>query len=194
MNFSENISSKLTEVIVDELNYNEDKKEIIAYAVENVLLTVIGSFVLIILGYLFNSLIPTIIAAFFGGSLRRVSGGAHFDTPLKCLLVGSLAYSLLGVLSNQLAISGFNNKFYLFVVMIISFILVFKLAPVDSGAKPINSNKLKFKLRILSIGFILVSATLIGIVDSSIFGISTALGILYQSVTLIPIFNKGGGD
>ncbi|AET69449.1 protein possibly involved in post-translational modification of quorum-sensing peptides [Desulfosporosinus orientis DSM 765] len=192
MNFSENISNKLTEVIVSELNYDEDKKEIIAYAIENVLFTFLGLVSIVFLGYLFDSLIPTVIAAFFGGTLRRVSGGAHFDTPLKCLAVGSLVYSFLGVLANQLAIRGFNHRSYLLVAVIISLFLVFKFAPVDSEAKPINSGKLKFKLRVLSIGFVIVSFILIGIANNSLFCISTTLGIAYQSITLIPIFNKGG--
>lgn len=193
MSFSENISNKLTEAIVSELNYNEDKKEIISYAVENLLLTILGLFSVIFLGYLFNSLIPTVIATFFGGTLRRVSGGAHFDTPIKCLAIGSLVYSFLGVLANQLAIWGLNIDSYLSVAMIISLFLVFKFAPVDSSAKPIYSGKLRFKLRILSIGFVIVSFILIGIVNDPLFSISTILGIAYQSITLIPIFNKGGG-
>ena len=193
MNFSENISNKLMEVIVSELNYNEDKKEIITYAIETTLLTVIGLFSIIFLGYLFNALRPTIIAAFFGSSLRRVSGGAHFETPLKCLVIGSLAYSFLGVLANQLVIRGFNNKSYLLGAMIISLFLVFKLAPVDSKAKPIYSGKLKLKLKILSIGFVIVSFVLIGIVNNYLFCISATFGVLHQSLTLITIFNKEGG-
>ena len=50
MNFSESISYKLTEVITSELNYNEDKKEIIAYALETTLLFVLGSLLIMLLG------------------------------------------------------------------------------------------------------------------------------------------------
>jgi Accessory gene regulator B. len=63
MNFSENISNKLTEVITNELDCNEDKKEIIAYAIETALLFILGSLLIILIGYAFHALMTTIIAA-----------------------------------------------------------------------------------------------------------------------------------
>ena len=194
MNFSENISNKLTEVITNELNYNEDKKEIIAYAIETALLFVLGLFFLILLGYYFNALMPTIIAAIFGGSLRRVSGGAHFVTPLKCLAFGSIAYSCIGVLANQLVDYDLTNMYVLILSLFVSLLLVAFLAPVDSEAKPIHSSSLKLKLKISSIVFVIISFLVITFVDNKLIGVSVVLGVVYQSLTLLPIFNRRGGE
>ena len=194
MNFSENISNKLTEVITSELNYNEDKKEIIAYAIETALLFVLGSFLIMLLGYALNALIPAVFAAIFGGLLRRVSGGAHFNTPLKCLVFGSIIYSFIGVLAKIFIENNLTNKYILIIILLISFLLVAFLAPVDSESKPIHSRSLKVKLKISSIVFVIVSFLLISFVDNKLVSVSAVLGVFYQSITLLPIFNRKGGE
>ncbi len=121
MNFSENISNRLTQIISNELDYNEDKKEIIAYAIETALLFVIGWLLLILLGYALNALLSVVIAAFFGGSLRRLSGGAHFRTPIKCLTIGSIIYSSIGVLAKKLVNYHLINQYVLISILIVFF-------------------------------------------------------------------------
>lgn len=190
MNFTESLSNKLTEVITNELNYNEDKKEIIAYAIETALLFVLGLFSLILLGYYFDALMPTLIAAIFGGSLRRVSGGAHFVTPLKCLAFGSIAYSIIGVFAKNLIDYDLTNKLVLILSLFVSILLVAFLAPVDSAAKPIHSSSLKLKLKISSIIFVIISFLVFSFVDNKLISVSVVLGVVYQSITLLPIFNK----
>ncbi|MHB8072201.1 accessory gene regulator ArgB-like protein [Desulfosporosinus fructosivorans] len=194
MNFSETISNKLTEVITDELDYTEDKKEIIAYAIETTLLFVLGSFLIVLLGYAFKALMPTVIAAIFGGLLRRVSGGAHFDAPLKCLIIGAIIYSSLGVLAEKLVYYDLANQYMLILSLLFSFLTVVFLAPVDSEAKPIHSSSLKFKLKISSMVFVIVSFLVISFVDNKLISVSAVLGVVYQSLTLLPIFNRKGGE
>lgn len=194
MNFSENISNKLTELIIKESNYREDKKEVIAYAIETTLLFILGSLLIILLGYALNALMPAVFAAIFGGLLRRVSGGAHFNTPLKCMFFGSIAYGLIGVLVKQIIDYNLTNKYSLIFSLLVSFLLVAFLAPVDSEAKPINSRNLKFRLKISSMVFIIVSYLILYFVDNNVLSISAVLGVFYQSITLLPIFNRKGGE
>ena len=194
MNFSENISNKLTEVIANELNYSEDKKEIIVYAIETVLLFVLGLLSIFLLGFTLNALLPAFVAAIFGGLLRRVSGGAHFNTPLKCLTISSITYALIGVLTKQIVSYDLSNQPILIIILLISFILVAFLAPVDSESKPIRSSSLKVKLKISSMVFIIASYLLISFIDNKLISISAVLGVFYQSITLLPIFNRIGGE
>ena len=194
MNFSENISNKLTEVITNELDYNEDKKEIIAYSIETAILFVLGSLLIILLGYALNALLPAVFAAIFGGLLRRVSGGAHFNTPQKCLIFGSVIYSFIGVLAKQLVAYDFANQSILIIIMLVSFLLVAFLAPVDSESKPIHSSSLKVKLKISSMVFVIISCLIILFINNKLASVSAALGVFYQSITLLPIFNRKGGE
>jgi len=194
MNFSENISNKLTEVIANELNYSEDKKEIIVYAIETAFLFVLGSFSIMLLGFALNALLPVCVAAIFGGLLRRVSGGAHFNTPLKCLTIGSITYVLIGVLTKKIVNYGLINHSILIILLLISFLLVVFLAPVDSESKPIRSSNLRVKLKILSMVFVIISFLLLSFINNKLVSASAVLGVFYQSITLIPIFNKRGGE
>lgn len=194
MNFSENISNKLTEVISNELEYNEEKKEIIAYAIETSLLFVLGWFLIILLGYALHALMPVVIAAFFGSSLRRLSGGAHFNSPIKCLVIGSIIYSFIGFLAKEFEDYYIINQYVLIFVLVISFLIVAFLAPVDSESKPIHSRSLKYKLKISSMVFVIVSLLIILFVKNKLVSVSAVFGIFYQSITLLPIFNKKGGE
>lgn len=192
MNLS-SISDNFAEVITKELDYNIEKKEIIAYAIQTAILFILGTLLIVLLGYTFNALMPAIFAATFGSLLRRVSGGAHFNSPLKCLSFGSLAYSLIGLFSQKLIDYALNNKFAIAFILINSLIIVSLLAPVESENKPIHSKSLKYKLKALAISFVIVSSFIIFYTTSTLLSVSAALGVFYQSVTLLPIFNRKGG-
>lgn len=192
MNFSE-LSLTLTNKLTKELNYDAEKKEIIAYAIEAGLLSISGAIMLILFSYALNVLRPTGIAAVFGVLLRRVSGGAHFNTPLKCLVIGAAIYTGLGFLVTKLIQYNLTNQFILLLILLISLLIVFFLAPVDSEAKPIYSSRLRLILKISSLLFVLLSLLMVVFTHYQLVNISAALGILYQSLTLLPIFNKKGG-
>jgi len=189
MNFSI-LSEKLSKGLTKELDFNEDKKEVISYAIETTLLSIIGTIMLLCLAYFLNALIPAAVAAVFGGSLRKLSGGAHFNTPLKCLVFGAFTYSFIGVLAKKLFIYGLIYQYILLMTLLISFLLVLLYAPVDSQAKPIHSKKLRIKLKISSMGFVLISLLLILVTEDPLINVSAVLGLLYQSITLLPIFDK----
>lgn len=189
MNFSESISNKLTEVITSELHYDEDRKEVISYAIETTLLFCLGLFSLVIIGYSLNALMPTVIAAFFGSSLRRVSGGAHFDTPFKCLVFGTVVYCSIGVLGKKVVEYDLTNKYILFFILLVSFLLVAFLAPVDSESKPINSRSFKYKLKVFSLSFLIFTILVVAYMDNTLINVGAVLGVAYQSITLLPIFN-----
>ncbi|SDH22147.1 accessory gene regulator ArgB-like protein [Desulfosporosinus hippei] len=191
MNFSENISNKLTEIITNELDLNSDKKEIIAYAIENLLLFLLGVSSLVLLGVFSNALMAILVAAAFGGLLRRVSGGAHFNTPSKCLVFGSFIYTSIGILAKKMVeYKLFSSEDALYIILSICLIMIVLLAPVDSESKPINSIHFKRNLKMLSIVFIIMTFIVVYLTENLLFSVSAVMGVFYQCVTLLPIFNK----
>lgn len=188
------ISQKLTYYITNQLNYDEEKKEIIAYAIETALLTFSGVLLISLLGYFFEALMPTLISAAFGGSLRRLSGGAHFNTPLKCLLSGALTYALIGVLTIKIVDHNLINSYITTALLVITLIIVLILAPVESEGKPIHSMSLRRKLKVASSFFVLMVFFIPYFTANSMVNISAVLGVLSQSITLLPMFNKKGGE
>lgn len=186
-------SMNLAHWITKDLDYPEDKKEILAYAIETALLTILGTFLLILLGFLINALIPALFTAVFGVLLRRVSGGAHFNTPVKCLVIGAFSYSFLGVLAKRLVEYHYVNDSVLIIMELLSLIIVAFWAPVDTENKPIRSSQLKIKLKLAAIVFVLVSSLMSLTSGNDLLNVSIGLGIFYQSLTLLPIFNRRGG-
>lgn len=184
------ISQQLTNALTGQLNYDDEKKEIIAYAIETALLAISGAALIVVLGYVLNALVPALIAAAFGGSLRRVSGGAHFNTPLKCLISGALTYSLIGFLAIRLVNYTLINQSIILILLIFSLLVVIILAPVESEAKPIHSQSLRRKLKAASIVFVLLVSLITYTSTNSLVNISAVLGVLIQSITLLPMFNK----
>lgn len=184
------MSQEIANKITVDLDYSEDNKEIVAYTIETGLLNILGMTLIILLGLLLNALGSALLAALFGGTLRRLSGGAHFNTPQKCLIFGAIAYSAVGLLAKNLALIGFTSFTFTTIVLFVSLLLVLSLAPVDSEAKPIHSRSLRKKLKISSVAFVVATFIAINAVNNSFFITSAALGVLSQSITLLPIFNQ----
>lgn len=189
MNFS-NICSQISNTIAVEIALDDEKKEIVSYAVETVILSISGILLVIIVSSLFKVLLPALIAAFVGGSLRRLSGGAHFNSPLKCLLSGAIIYTFIGILSEQIIRLGLTQLIVELPIVIFSLITAGTLAPVESQGKPIHSQRLKFILKTLSVTFILILFIAVSICPYNLLKVSSLLGMSYQCITLFPIFNR----
>lgn len=189
MNISK-VSERLADIISTELNYSEEKKEIIAYGVESIFLTVIGFIAVLLLALPFKAVFPAAMAAVSGGLLRKVSGGAHFNSPFKCLFFGAIIYSSLGVIANKILQYNLYNIGVFLVVLVISLVIVAILAPIDCEAKPIHCPSFRQKLKIASLCFVVLTCMVILVSNNTLLNISVVLGIVYQTMTLLPIFNK----
>jgi accessory gene regulator B len=186
-----NISNRLSEYISQESSLNKEQKEVLSYSVETVLLSIAGIIMLIIVSSFFQVIIPTLIAAFFGGTLRRLSGGAHFNTPLKCLIFSTVIYTGIGVISEQLVnLQPLKLELLMIILLVLSLITVGVLAPVESKGKPIHSKTLRMKLKVFSVIFILLVLIFIMYFNFNLtIKTGAVLGIAYQGITLLPLFN-----
>lgn len=184
------VSERLAESISAELDYNEDRKEIIAYGMESLILAVIGFSAIFLVAFLLNVLLPAVMAAIFGGLLRKVSGGAHFKTAFKCLALGAVVYPVLGIIAKEIIKYDLYSKGLGLLILIISLVLIAILAPVDCAAKPIHSASFRQKLKIASIGFVVLACTVVLLSNNTLVNIGAVLGIVYQTITLLPVFNK----
>ena len=188
------ISNNIAKIITDDLHYNTDDQDIMAYAIEVILMTVSGTILIIAAGYLTGALVPTMAAAISGGTLRRFSGGAHFNTPLKCLIFGAVVYALLGVLARAGVSYHLVNQHVLLIIFAVASLPVIIFAPVDSKAKPIHSMTLRLKLKIFSLGFIIFTTGAVYFNGHMLINAGAALGTFYQSVTLLPYLNRRRWD
>lgn len=185
--FSQNVASYLA----SELGLEEEKQQIIGYAVEILILDILGFILILAVGACLKSAFYAGIAGISGGLLRRLSGGAHLDNPIKCLVFGAIMYGILGFTSRIIIeVSGASLSFFLNLGLLLSFMIVYLYAPVDSAAKPIRSIVLRKKLKYGSVAFLLAAFALFTISGVTSLSVSFLFGIFYQVLTLLPFFNK----
>ncbi len=189
MSLSE-ISERLSAIITKELDYSDDQKEIVAYGLESFFLALIGFLAILFVALLFNALFPAAIAAIFGGILRKLSGGAHFKTPLKCLTLGAVVYSLIGVLAQKFIYHDLYSFNILLLILVLAIIIVAIFAPVDCESKPIHSPVFRKKLKIASLSFVVLTLAMVFLSPNILINTSAVLGVGYQTITLLPMLNK----
>lgn len=187
-------STSVAEYISNEIKLDDEKQLIIAYSIENLILSIAGFLLIILVGAMFGAALPAAITALSGGLLRRLSGGVHAKTPLKCMIYSSLGYGLVAAAGYYLSKLLIINNVYFILILVFCLLVVAKYAPVDCPAKPINSAVLQKRLKIGSICLVLLIIVLVMVLDKESLKIALTLGILVQSLTLLPVFNtsKGG--
>ncbi|NFK85237.1 accessory regulator AgrB, partial [Clostridium botulinum] len=151
---TETISNNIAKKIASELNLDNDKKEVIAYGTFALFQTIFSIFLIIIFGYLFNVQIEALMISFTISILRKSSGGVHATSPNNCAIIGTIICVGFAIIVVFLTSSLINLNIILFLGVIIfvwSYYIIYKLAPVDSKAKPIQKSKRVKKLKKSSI-------------------------------------------
>ncbi|ACQ53189.1 accessory gene regulator B family protein [Clostridium botulinum] len=151
---TETISNNIAKKIASELNLDNDKKEVIAYGTFALFQTIFSIFLIIIFGYLFNVQIEALMISFTISILRKPSGGVHATSPNNCAIIGTIICVGFAIIVVFLTSSLINLNILLFLGVIIfvwSYYIIYKLAPVDSKAKPIEKSKKVKKLKKSSI-------------------------------------------
>lgn len=157
----EDICGEFSNNIAKELNLDDDKRSVINYGLFAFIQIAICIILVVIFGFIFNVVTEALIVSFSISILRKSSGGAHATSPGRCAIIGTVASVGMGLISKYI-----NIGFSLYIIggsiaFIWSYYIVFKLAPVDSSAKPIKSIEKKARLRkssmmILSVYLIIV--------------------------------------
>lgn len=187
---SKNISINLQK----ELKLDEDKRSIIEYGIFAFFHMGISVLLVAIIGLIFNVIIEALIISFTIAILRKFSGGAHASTSTNCAIVGVLISVIPAYIIKNIDL----NSNYIIVIgvllYIISLIIIYKLAPVDSPNKPIKKKEKIKRLKrgsiiILSIYmiFVVINISIYCIKEMNsllIYSACIYVGVLWQILTL----------
>lgn len=196
----EEISSEISNSITKELQLDENKKAVVNYGIFAIMHTALSVGFVIVFGALFNVLIEALIITLTISILRKSAGGAHASSPGICAFVGT-------VLSVGMAIVIKNINLNVNVIIVIStlifiwsFIIVYKLAPVDSPTKPIRTEAKRKRLKkssilILSVYLVIITGNIVGYyatqnVDLLVYSGCIHIGLLWQVFSLTKIGHK----
>lgn len=167
----EKLARYMAEKISIHMQFDDEKKAIIAYGLTAIIQIITLFIIISILGLIFHFWYESIIIFIGVGIIRKSTGGAHSQTMYGCVLISILNIMILSSLSRYILnfpINLFINLLISVLVYILCFIVIYKCVPVDSPKKPITQPKKIKQLRrqsyikitvffIISIIFILLS-------------------------------------
>ncbi len=181
-----------------QMNFDEDKKSVIAYGLTAIFQMITIFAVISIIGVFFNFWYECIIIFLGVGIIRKSTGGAHSETMYGCIIISVLSVTILSSLSRHILDFSFNNFVNIgisVVVYVLCFIAFYIRVPVDSPNKPIVKPEIIKRLRrqsfilltiffIISITFIILAAW-----NNRFYSIAASirLTMLWQAFTLTKI-------
>lgn len=191
--------SRISKKLAIKIHKNDYKNlgdlEIYEYGLELILSSIINTFLIIALSACTGLAIEMLAFLVFFGILRISAGGYHAPTHFKCLL----QYMVISFSSIIFARMMMENTMIIYLIImscILSAGLVFWLAPVDSNNKQLNNGEIRqFKKRsrvTVLIQIIILLALLYLRNNLSYYLFVCSLGILSESISLLPILNKKG--
>lgn len=150
------LCDKIAERVKNETGGTNENKEIIAYglfAILQIFFTIILTF---FIGYVFGVELEALIVTISIVILRRSSGGAHANTPNKCVLISVIIGIFLGktcvlLTSTPKIAAGISIAIYL-----TSLIACIKYAPQDNQNKKIKSKEKRNRLKRNSIATVVL--------------------------------------
>ncbi|OAT87052.1 accessory gene regulator ArgB-like protein [Desulfotomaculum copahuensis] len=146
----------------EKLSRSADEMEIASYGLQMLALTAADLIAVLLVGWLLGCLTETLAVLLVAGLLRSFSGGAHSNSPLRCLIFGALAVPALGKIAATGAplLPSAVLMAVITVGLLVSLPVVWRLAPVDSPAKPITSPHHRRNLHHLSVAGVVAVALL----------------------------------
>ena len=147
------LSTKITRVFIENSIIQNEEKETYEYCFEIAIVSLISYSVLISTAIIFEEIICSCIFLFVFSLFRRICGGYHASTYIRCSFVSLFCYIMLLVIVKNPIISFEYNYLYL----VVSLIIIIFLSPQEDSNKPITEKQYRrFKRvsKILAFSFV----------------------------------------
>ncbi|MHB8986399.1 MAG: accessory gene regulator ArgB-like protein [Eubacteriales bacterium] len=156
------IYQRSAEYLQRQLGLSDRDTETAAFALEALASVTLPLAAIALAGWLFGCLAATLTVLFAGACIRFFAGGAHCSSLSRCTILSAL---LTGVLGRMAASSGPTlPQAYLLTfttaATIIAMITCWRLAPLDSPAKPAYNPTVRHQMRIRAV----IAAAVTGII------------------------------
>ena len=140
-------SGKIIKKIVECKSLSEEDSELYQYGLFLLFSQILYFSFSLIMGIFLKIVIESMVFFVAFQVIRQVSGGFHASTELRCYFLSSIA------IASSLFLIKFTNNIdmilFLLMITILSSILIFVLAPLDSEGRKLSVNETK-KLRVKS--------------------------------------------
>lgn len=137
----EEISIKFSESLSKNGVIPKEEREIYRYGMEALIATVVNFIIVLSLGLACHKLLHTIFFLLVYCSIRSFAGGYHAKNHLSCIVTFASTYLVLLILSGIFPIQQCNV--FLVIGWILSFIIIWLIAPVEDLNRPIEEEENK---------------------------------------------------
>ncbi|MDW7675163.1 MAG: accessory gene regulator B family protein [Bacillota bacterium] len=185
------VAEKLVQLNMDLNTGEKASAEVILFGLRLIIHSVLHVAIILVLAYFFGFFYEAMVALVVGSTMKVFSGGAHANHIVKCIIVGTIIYLLIGFSGKHLgSIVGVNYLIWI-VVSLFALYSTYKLAPAPAKNKPIKSFAHKENLKKLALNVVSVAIFLSFIVgyileQSGLF-YGVLLALLWQSLSLWPL-------
>ena len=191
----ENLARSIANKISKKLGYDDEKTAVIAYGLIGLFQFIIILCACALIGLVFGFFWEAMIIFWGAGLLRRVMGGAHSSGFYSCLFISVVCICILAYICSLIKV--YSDSFYFLLAYLViyaaAFVIVYKLAPVESPNKPIKESK-RVRLRkkaLMTLGIFAILTVAQWIINNLWdfkFYISCALtvSVMWQTFLLLP--------
>ncbi|MBO5383677.1 MAG: accessory gene regulator B family protein [Ruminococcus sp.] len=121
---------------------SEQDLEIYQYGFETIISTVLGFMITLLIGFILDMQLLSVLYYVIFVFLRQLTGGYHADTYLKCnTIFAIITFITLGI-TKLLHIIGKYSLIFLMILTIFSLLIIWRYAPVENPNKPLDSEQI----------------------------------------------------
>jgi len=177
---------KVSFFIQNELNLSEERREVIAYGMETLVSALLGLLGIVLFGYLFGLLVPSLVISLTALAARVYTGGAHCSSMGRCTIATIIIFMVLAYISTSLLPP---SLILIAGGFITSMIFIVRYAPAEVKEKPLSDNhKKQLKKGALRLGIVIgLSVGLIYFLINEYFALYLTIGFLWQTLSITSI-------
>lgn len=147
-NITENLSDNIAFRLCESKDRSSDEFEVLKYGVFAFLHMCMAAVLTIIFGMLTNTIFQIAIISLIAGLMKRNSGGIHCSSPNRCIVTGIIVSYIFALIAKNLINIKLEVLYLLSIIILIhSFIIIYKKCPVPSENKPLKKEATRKKLR-----------------------------------------------
>lgn len=148
---SYNIAKRIARKISEELSFDLEKEEVIAYGIFGLLQISISMIVVFVVGIFFGVAKEALIISIVMASIRKTSGGVHATSPNRCMFIGTTLCILMSLATHNIRLTFEWSVVINVSIFLRAYYLMYKLAPVDTPNKPIKNIDKRMRLKKISL-------------------------------------------
>ncbi|MCC5911715.1 MAG: accessory gene regulator B family protein [Clostridiaceae bacterium] len=141
------LSHNISSYLCGELNYSDEKKEVLSYGLQIILGASIKIITIITLAYIFNIFKTTIVASVAFIFFRRIIGGSHCDTFNKCYFLSISLLLLLGLLGKIVALQYSMLLILTIAIYLVAVVITIIWVPMGTEKKTIRNKETRLKIK-----------------------------------------------